>query len=212
MAEIKIEKKTPIWPWILALVLLIAILVYIFAFNDIDEEADEKQETTTEQTIEESEETKQIALNNSEVSAYVSFIKEDPYPMGLDHEFTNEALLKLINATTAIANEVNYDIQKDIEQVRTYSEKVTSNPFETTHANSIRKATEILANVLHNIQQYAFIDLTSEATEVKNAAMAIKPDIQTLNQKHDVKNFFRQSADLLEKMNTNSPKNVDHVK
>jgi hypothetical protein len=33
MAEIKIEKKKPIWPWIIAVVLVVA-LVYFFFLND----------------------------------------------------------------------------------------------------------------------------------------------------------------------------------
>lgn len=201
MAEIKIEKKAPIWPWILLILVVIGVLIYLFAFNgDRD-----KSEDRTEQKTEESTEIRQVAPNNSTVSTYVNFIKENPDQMGLDHDFTNEALLKLTNATSAMANEIGYDIQKDLEAVRTHAEKISRDPYETTHANSIRKSAEILATVLQNIQQKAFSGLASEANEVKNAATAIDPDILTLDQKEDVKNFFKESADLLEKMNNNSP-------
>ena len=201
MAEIKIEKKAPIWPWILLILVVIGVLIYLFAFNgDRD-----KSEDRTQQKTEESTEIRQVAPNNSTVSTYVNFIKENPDQMGLDHDFTNEALLKLTNATSAMANEIGYDIQKDLEAVRTHAEKISRDPYETTHANSIRKSAEILATVLQNIQQKAFSGLASEANEVKNAATAIDPDILTLDQKEDVKNFFKESADLLEKMNNNSP-------
>ncbi|MCP2029715.1 hypothetical protein L1276_004909 [Flavobacterium sp. HSC-32F16] len=43
MAEIKIEKKKPVWPWI-AVVLLIAALVYFVFLRD--------NETTTERNVE----------------------------------------------------------------------------------------------------------------------------------------------------------------
>ncbi|BDU24937.1 MULTISPECIES: hypothetical protein [unclassified Flavobacterium] len=43
MAEIKIEKKKPIWPWI-AVVLIIAALVYYIFVQD--------HETTTENNVE----------------------------------------------------------------------------------------------------------------------------------------------------------------
>ncbi|WP_373523519.1 hypothetical protein [Aquiflexum sp.] len=203
MAEIKIEKKMPMWPWILLILVVIGILVYLFAFSG--DEVDNRQDDRTEQTSEQSSDTRQVAPNNSTVGAYVSFIKEDPDQMGLDHDFTNEALLKLTNATSAMADEIGYDIQKDLEEVRTHTDKITKDPYETTHANSIRKSAEILANVLQNMQQKAFQGLASEANEVKNAATAIDPDVLTLDQKGDVKNFFRESADLLEKMNNNSP-------
>lgn len=205
MAEIKIEeKKSPLWPWILLIIAIIAILIYIFAFNGAGDITDDRKEDTTEQTIEESAETRQHAQNNSTVGAYVSFInEEDPDSMGIDHEFTSEAFMKLTNATIAMADEVDYDIEKDIEDLRTHTRKITSDPFETTHANSIRESAEILANTLQNIQQEAFPDLSSEADEVKNAATAIEADKLTLNQRGDVKNFFWESADLLKKMNNN---------
>lgn len=205
MAEIKIEKKTPLWPWILLVVAVIVVLFLVFSNNGDNEEIDNEQEDRTEQGFEEPTDTRQATLNNSAVLSYVSFINDDPDSMGLDHEFTNEALLKLTNATSALADEIDYDIQKDLEEVRTHSSKITNDPFETSHANSIRKSAEILANVLQNMQQEAFPNLASEAEDVKDAVAAIDLDALTLDQKGDVKNFFRESADLLEKMNNNSP-------
>jgi len=49
MAEIKIEKKTPVWPWIL-LLLVLAALAYYFFFRDKEGEQeviDEVDETTS---------------------------------------------------------------------------------------------------------------------------------------------------------------------
>lgn len=199
MAEIKIEKKSPVWPWILVALVILGILIYFFAFNGDDDETEERYEENTEQPAE----MRQEAPGNSAVLAFVSFIDEDPDTMGLDHEFTNEALLKLTNATNAVADEVGYDTQRDMDEVRTLSEKITTDPFETSHANSIKEAAGILAQVLQNIQQDAFPDLSGEADEVTNAATDIETDVLTLDQKEDVKNFFRESADLLDKMNTN---------
>ena len=36
MAEIKIEKRKPVWPWIL-LILVLAAVLYYFMTNDVDE-------------------------------------------------------------------------------------------------------------------------------------------------------------------------------
>lgn len=202
MAEIKIEKKSPVWPWILLAVALIAVLIYIFAFHDDDNEVEENR---TEQTTEEPAATGQVAPRNSTVVAYVSFVKDDPNAMGLDHAFTNEALSRLINATHAMADAVGHDVQRDTDEARTLADQITRDPFETTHANSIRKSAETLGNALQNIQQKAFPDLAGEAGKVQNAATAIDPDVLTLDQKEDVKGFFRESADLLEKMNNHSP-------
>lgn len=90
MAEIKIEKKPPMWPWILLLLAVIGILIYLFAFSGDEDEIEDMAETRTEEVTD----TRQVALNNSTVIAYVSFIKDNPGQMSLDHEFSNEALLK----------------------------------------------------------------------------------------------------------------------
>jgi uncharacterized membrane protein len=34
MAEIKIEKKKPVWPWIIALLLIAAVVYYVFLRED----------------------------------------------------------------------------------------------------------------------------------------------------------------------------------
>lgn len=205
MAEIKIEKKSPIWPWILLAVAVIVVLFLVLSNNGDSEEDEDLQEDRIEQGFGGTTDVTRAVINNSAVFAFVSFINDDPDSMGLDHEFTNEALLKLTNATSAMADEIDYDIQKDLDEVRTHADKITNDPFETTHANSIRLSAEILANVLQNIQQKAFPNLAGEADAVIKSVSAIELEALTLDQKGDVKNFFRKSAVLLEKMNNNSP-------
>ncbi len=203
MAEIKIQKKAPVWPWIILILILgiIGYLIYAFGTSDEIETPEEITEVTTVVIAEEN----QNPLNNSTLSAYVTLIKNDPNQMGLDHEFTNEALMKLIEATVALSDEIGYDIQKDISEVRKLAEKITRDPFETTHANSIREAVGILSKVMQNMQQKAFPSFSEQASDLKNAAEAIQPDVLTLDQKEAVKNFFREAADFLEKINSNTP-------
>jgi hypothetical protein len=196
MAEIKIEKKKPIWPWVILGLIVLALIIYFTGFYDTD---DYEREQITDTTI--SADQTQQPINNNTVSEYVTFIQADTSSMGLDHEYTNEALLKLINATEAIADDVDYDVEKDIQTVRDYAQKITQDPFETTHANSIRAAADILATVLQNIQQAEFPNLANQASEVKDAAGSITPEDLTLDQKQDVKSFFNQAASLLEQMN-----------
>ncbi len=52
MAEIKIEKKKPIWPWII-LVLVILALLYFLVFADDDDDKDDMDDMNTEQVEEE---------------------------------------------------------------------------------------------------------------------------------------------------------------
>ncbi|UJH91998.1 hypothetical protein LZ575_05060 [Antarcticibacterium sp. 1MA-6-2] len=48
MAEIKIEKKKPVWPWILLALIILGIILY-FVFADNDNEIDDVDENNTEQ-------------------------------------------------------------------------------------------------------------------------------------------------------------------
>ncbi len=200
MAEIKIEQKTQAWPWVLAGLVIAAVLVYFLVFQDDDEYADA---TTNENyTTNTTNETNLVDVreNNSTVAAYVNFVENDT-KMSLDHAYTNEAFLKLIDATDAMANEVGYDVQADLEKAREQADMITEEPFETTHANTIRKVADIVSNVLQNIQKAKFPSLANDVQGLKSAAGAIKPDVQTLEQRDAVNNYFAKASDLLNKMN-----------
>ncbi len=200
MAEIKIEKKKQVWPWLLAGLVIAALLVYFLIFRDNGNNT----ETVTEaDSITNTNETDLLGVNenNSTVAAFVSFVENDTARMSLGHAYTNEALLKLIEATNAMANEVGYEVQADIEKVKEYAKMITNDPFETTHADSIRKAADILTNVLQNIQMAKYPSLADEVAALKIASKSIKPGVLTLDQRDSVKNYFAKAADLLQKMN-----------
>jgi hypothetical protein len=110
-----------------------------------------------------------IKENNGTVEAYVNFVENNNEKMSLDHEYTNEALLKLIEATDAMANEVGYDVHSDLEKVREYAKMITKDPFETTHADNIRNVDSILTNILQNIQKAKYPGLADEVTALKSA-------------------------------------------
>lgn len=194
MTEIKIEKKKPVWPWLLGTAALIAAGV-AFWLSGKDEGNEQPMATNDEKAWIDKKE------DNKTVAAYVTFIESDTSTMGLDHVYTHEALTKLANAVDAMAKEVDYDVNADIAKTKEYADDITKNPLEDTHANKIRSAAEILSNALQNIQQARYPSLSNEAAGVKSAAMAINPDLLTLDQRDAVKSFFGKAADLLHKMN-----------
>jgi len=71
----------------------------------------------------------------------------------------------------------------------------------TRHADKIRSAADALSTSLQNMQQAKYPGLSTEAADVKSAASAINPAKLTLDQRDAVKSFFREAADLLNKMN-----------
>jgi len=200
MTEIKIEKKKQAWPWVLAVLVIAALLVYFLVIRDngksteVVSGADYTTNTNEPDLI-------GIKENNSTVAAYVNFVENNKEKMSLDHDYTNEALLKLVAATNAMANEVGYEVQAELEKVKVYAQKITNDPFETTHADMVRKAADILTNVLQNIQQAKYPGLTNEAAELRIASKSINPEVLMLDQKNEVKAFFSKAADILHKMN-----------
>lgn len=200
MAEIKIEQKKPVWPWLLVGLVVVALLLYFLVFRDNDKNT---EVVTEADDITNTNESDQLGVkeDNGTVAAYVSFVENNKEKMGLDHEYTNEALLKLIEATNAMANEVGYDVEADIEQAKEYAKMISTDSFETTHADNIRKAADILTNVLQNIQKAKYPTLATEVEALKSASESIKPSVLTLDQKEAVKNYFAVAADLLQKMN-----------
>ena len=209
MAEIKIEKKKPIWPWII-LVLIILALLYFLVFAD-DDDNDDMDDVETEQVEEgtvwddedttswETETTSSDTLSGQGVSEYLTYVS-DKSKMGIDHEYTNNALISLMNAVQAKADEMNYDISADMASVRQDAQKIEQDPMATTHANTIKSAGTKLAGILENMQKAQYPNLSNDVQEVKTAANNIKGDTQTLNQKDQINKFFDEAADVLRKM------------
>lgn len=193
MAEIKIEKKKPVLIWVLIALGIVVVLIYFMYPNDLNDETEKVPETTTALI--------EVNENNNIVTAFVDFIEIDSNRMSLEHAFTDEALSKLSDATNAMADAAGYVVKGDIDSVKMYAEMITQDSFETTHANNIRSACDILTKILQNIQLAKYSGLTTEAAELKNASIAINPDVLTLDQQDAVISFFNKAAVLLKKMN-----------
>lgn len=197
MAEIKIEKKQPIWPWIMG-ILLLAVAAYFIFFKDKDVVTDKI--TTTKDTIVEQTEMPDNT-NLTGVAAFVAFVSKEDGNMTLDHEYSNEALNKLIDATEEVSAKANLDSKADLEKARMHADKITENPEATSHADHIKMSTDIISSVLQNLATTKFPDLKAEANKVKMSSDAINVKELTLNQKDKIKAFFADAADLLDKMN-----------
>jgi hypothetical protein len=194
MAEIKIEKKKSVLPWaILALVLIAGIIYLYYSLTTVRDDKVADNTNNTELTDPHG--------NNTTVTSFVSYVNDDTNKMSLDHNYTNNALLKLTDAIEAKASDIGYDVKVDLNGAKEYADKITNDPFETTHANNIRKAADILSTSLANMQQAKYPALAAEAGELKNASASINPDVLTLDQKNAVKSFFSKAANLLSKMN-----------
>lgn len=201
MAEIRVEKKSPMWPWILIGLIILAVILYFVLSDDSNGDTDRTTTTTTEQT-DQDRTRRDSPVNNQTVAAYVTFVQDSDREMGLDHEYSNEALKRLTEATKAMADEVNVDVERDLSVVRSNAQEIQQDPFETTHANKIRASAEKLSDALMTIQREAFPNLSNQASAVRNSAMEINPEELALDQRDAIKSFYDRAADLLRQMNS----------
>lgn len=211
MAEIEIEKKKPVWPWIL-LVLIILAIIYFLVFAD-DDTADSEENTTEEiqdptAFEDESDETADwetemrndtLAYTGAGVTGYSSYIGDESQ-MGVDHEYTSTALLYLIDAVREKATDLGIDARDDIQNLRENAKEIRENPQNTNHAGTIKEVGKEIANFMGDMQQKNFPNLEQEITQVEEAVDKIDPDTETLQQKDAVKTFFQEAEDVLQKM------------
>lgn len=200
MTEIKIEKKKPVWLWILVALGIIALLLLAFCDRREEVPVPTVQEAPIVQEAPQTTSLIDVRENNSTVADFVSFV-EGSRNMDLDHTYTNQALTKLADATNAMAKEVNYDVQADMDKVKEYAGMITEDKYKTSHADSIRSAADISTGALQRLQQAKYPELAQESAALQTASEAIKPDVLTLSQKDAVKGFFDEAADLLKEMN-----------
>lgn len=197
MAEIRLEKKKRPMSWIF-FSLGICIIVAYFLVTPIEMNQGpglpENGGTAANGLIE-------LHEYNSIVASYITFIKAGNQKMSMSHAFIKEAIIKLAAATHAMAVEAGYMLPPDLGRVKNYADMIANDPLETTHADSIRKACDILTVVLLNIQKEKYPELNNEAVELRIALESINASVLTLNQKEEIKTFFRKAADLLQKMN-----------
>jgi hypothetical protein len=207
MAEIQIEKRKPIWPWVLAGLVILAFIIIYFVSDDNGTRYTQQDTqftapypapapvpapapgTTTSQQ-----------QDHNAREAYVEFVREENGRMGEDHQYTHDALHKLTEAVRSLADEKGHDISADLNQAEQAANEITRDHTATDHSLHIRNAAEALTTALTNMQQAYYPDLQDDVEELHNTTESIDPDQLTLQQRDAVNSFFAQSADLIEKM------------
>lgn len=201
MAEIKIKEKKPIWPWILVVLGILVLLYFIFFTGDdkVADDMDDNVEMIGDDDMKNDDAVMLSEAATSKVSDYKTYIADDA-KMGIDHNYSNGALIRLIDATEAVANTLDVDIRADLDMARANAASIMKDPNELDHADKIKNSGNIIVKALKTIQTQKFPDMFQSCTELQNSLMAIAPGTQTLEQKAAIKNFFQQAGELLTKM------------
>ena len=201
MAEIKLKKKKPVWPWILLALLLIAVIGFLLIGNDDDDDMVAAGNDT--EYVEESDDqsAEGMETGNQAVSEYVTYIEDNGAQMGLDHEYTHRAFTLLASAMQATAEGTNFEFDQDWQALNSKADEIREDPMKLTHANTIKDGFNQVVTSFNNIQQAEFPGMDSEVQTLEEYSNGLNPDEPTLDQKDQVKGFFDQAAMILQEMN-----------
>lgn len=214
MAEIKIEKKKPIWPWILIILIILAAVYFFWVYNDKDiDSTDDGIERDTISQVEDPyrnevmETTTYIYTGTygnvrderamADYFIFVDSLKTD----STARSFYRNGFFKLITATKRQAEIDSVDVNSNISSAMENTEKLTNAPSSTEKAEGAKKAATEISKALKTIQNEDYDNLANEAKEVEESASKIE-GAQTLEkQSANIDTFFDKSARLLQKMN-----------
>ncbi|TDN83060.1 hypothetical protein DET49_12230 [Salegentibacter sp. 24] len=206
MAEIKIEKKKPIWPWVILGLIILAVIIYFVMANDDEDELIE--ENNTEQVVTPMEDNEEVEPNTwkednlsgeESVSKYLTHI-DDKEKMGIDHQYSNQALIYLINALENRAEEADINTEFEIQELKNNVSEIKEDPQDLSHANTINSVGRKIVSLMNKMQQEKFSDISEDVQQVETALQNIEPSTPTLDQKNAVNSFYKEAGDVLQKM------------
>lgn len=202
MAEINVEKKKPVWPWVLMVLVVIALVVVWIAIDN--GENTPAVQTQTEQQ-EQSEGGSEVTQANGAVEEFITFVQENEGNVDLHHEYTATGLTHLANALEAFAKEHDANVAQDgkINDLKQMADRLQKDPMSEQHADIMADAFKTAAGIMQELENNLSAD-QNKADQVMQAAEDIKPEELATEQKEEIKNFFEEAANTLEDMSNNT--------
>ncbi|WP_373058412.1 hypothetical protein [Zunongwangia sp. H14] len=194
MAEIHVEKKKPVWPWVLLIIIIVLALLYFFVWADND--TDDVSEEDNIEKIEQYE-TEDYASNDypeNAVGEYLSYVDRgsDDDLLGDDPRSQQKAMMLLLEAVEEKAIELNRSPGPEMESISQWDAQ--------KQIDSIKQTGKVVVDNLENIQKEQYPALQDDVAE-------LRADLDELpvNQSQDERNlflsdFFTKAADILRQM------------
>lgn len=212
MAEIKIEKKSPIWPWILVILIILAAIYFFWAYNDKD--LDTNDDVLTRDTISQVEDPYRNEVETTAVytgtygtvkteqafADYFTFV-DSLDTNSADKSFYRTGFFKLITATKRQAELDSVDVSSNISAAMTSAEKLTNAPTPTTKSGDAKKTAEEISKALKAIQTEDYSNLTNEVNNMEETVKKINANETLDKQSAIIDEFFDRSARVIQKMN-----------
>lgn len=209
MAEIKIEKKKPVWPWILLIIVILAIIAYLVYENqndddyidDVDsEQIDDVDTYENNDSIYDSSDNSYGNSNNA-VMKY-SEVLMDSSRVGTDSTLTKSILQKFADAVVYKAEQYNIASSTPLKTLRDFSDGMNSLDGNQNLMQTTKNVTSNATMILETIQTKQFPDMRMQITELKTLSDKINSTAVLQKQKNNLNLFFGKANDILKNMNS----------
>lgn len=213
MAEIKIEKKSPIWPWILLVLAVIAIIVYFVYNNDNNTNTiyDNDARSETSDNIPNTFDPRYgTATPNGDSNVAIQEFENsvlDSSRIAVDSIYTKTAIVNLAKVVSMKADELDIQPSLALENLKFYSEQVpvstdTEIPGKKDIYNNFKTVSKDIVTVLESIQTENYPFLEDDVKELKQTSSKIENNIATQEQQTTVQTFFEKAKEVVNNMNS----------
>lgn len=194
MTEIKIEKRSSPWPWILG-VLAVALVAWVAFAAMRGDDADPQYAAVIDEGLPDA--TGTTGTVPAAVDEYSAFAAgPDEMTPGRDHEYTAEGIRRLSAALNAVVEHNGNDAESRgrFDRFRQSAERLEREPQSGQHAGTVRDVFTSAVDVMESSRVDA-----GDVSQLRQTAMSISPDEPLLDQADAVKRFFSQSAEALKR-------------
>ncbi len=212
MAEIKIEKRKPVWPWILAGLAVIAIVIFLVAGNNNrDRDRDQSAMNDSRHDNNYNNDRNSAGKNGNsnimsadkkeqrQVADFVDFVRHDLKDETLDHRNVTRAFNELRDATESIAEKTGYP-KESIDDTKDYIKDINKDSFESDSSDQVKRTADVFADHLQKMQMAKFPQLKTDALKLVESSKRISSKQPAIDQAGELRSFFADAADLVEKM------------
>ncbi|MDW5290316.1 hypothetical protein [Formosa sp. PL04] len=212
MAEIKIEKKRPIWPWIIGLLVVIGIILFLFYAMSKDDNypndtiTNEYSRTDTinanRSAIYNTTPTNDTVEHYASSATYLVKLQEtlkDSATIGTDAAQTTQALKNLAYATAAKAEESNvYDTAalKNLESQLEQHTMTSDTPLD------LKTMSADITAVIADIQTSRAPNLNTEVSTLKQTSEKLSASTAWAKQQNTIQDYLKQAHNILVNINS----------
>lgn len=210
MAEIKIEKKKPVWPWVILILVVLGIIAY-FVYdnrddNDLNDDFDDdyNNEQVIDSTYHQSDmDTYDTRASYDQLTAFEESIA-DSTRIAVDSSYTKKAFTNLTKAVVQKANEYGMEESEALNDLQKYSTlhtPISGTDNDTEGFKNFKTTSDKIAQVLEAIQAKNFPSLQAEVADLKDLASKIDGSVTMTKQQGPMNSFLKQSRHVLQSMN-----------